>query len=92
MTPVAVLVLVTGVLVVLAVAGVALALDARRRRAAAPAPRPAPTPAGARQDEPIDTVRAQEDPPTVATHTDRDGPDLRKRQEPPGDGSQRADR
>ncbi|GAA3226742.1 hypothetical protein GCM10017691_16510 [Pseudonocardia petroleophila] len=83
MTPVAVLVLVVGVLVVLAIAGTAFALDARRRRTAhrpAAPPHPAPehpaperpTPP-ARQVEPIDSARAQEDPPTVMTRGD-DGP------------------
>lgn len=70
MMPTAVLVLVAGVSVVLAVAGAALALDARRRRAAAPPSLPAagsrPFPVNARQTEPIDSTRAQQDPPTAA--------------------------
>lgn len=70
MTPTAVLVLVAGVLVVLAVAGAALALDARRKRAE-PLPAFEPPPP-AWQTEPIDTVRAQVDPPTVATRADQD--------------------
>ncbi|QJY49863.1 hypothetical protein [Pseudonocardia broussonetiae] len=70
--PAAVLVLVIGVLVVLAVAAVALVLDARRRRARqAPPPPPPRPPAPRRQTEPIDSARAQVDPPTVMTRSDR---------------------
>lgn len=64
----------------------------RRRRDVAPPSLPAadppPATADARQTEPIDTVRAQEDPPTVATRADRHDTvtDLRKRQGPPPPG------
>lgn len=72
MGPTAVLVLVVGVLVVLVIAGVALALDARRRGPVG-RPVPPPYPADTVQTEPIDTARAQQDPPTVATRSDRPG-------------------
>ncbi|MHA6784271.1 hypothetical protein ACVGOW_25235 [Pseudonocardia saturnea] len=86
MTPTAVLVLVVGVLVVLAVAGTALALDARRRGRAPSLPgmrsaearsaeegRPAPAPVPESPwTEPIDSARAQQDPPTVTTRRDTD--------------------
>lgn len=76
MTPTAVLVLVIGVLVVLAVAGIALVVDARRRRRARSLPGAPQAEAPARGSpwtEPIDTARAQQDPPTVATQQDPDG-------------------
>jgi FtsZ-interacting cell division protein ZipA len=69
--PAAVLVLVIGVLVVLAVAVVALVLDARRRRARQVPPAPSRPPVPRRQTEPIDSARAQVDPPTVMTRADQ---------------------